>query len=136
MVVGITEDRSQNKDITGLIELIESGFPVTIISRTIPSNIPIYSNVDVFVSLNVEEMVEYLTQNNAIIWSMCRPNSEYHKNSITGAIPLAISCNVPLILDRQMKQLYDNIPSISYTSSIMEIIPHIHYLVENVFKFS
>ena len=132
VVVGITEDRSQNKDITGLIELIESGFPVTIISRTIPSNIPIYSNVDVFVSFNVEQMVEYLTQNNAIIWSMCRPNSEYHKNSITGAIPLAISCNVPLILDRQMKQLFDNIPSISYTSSIMEIIPHIYYLIDNL----
>lgn len=126
VVVGLPSNKyKMNKNVAGVLDLIQTGTRVTVISRERIKYLPKVANLIHFVQMPQAELVKYLTTNNCILWTAYDQGSEYHKTTMTGTIPLAISCKVPLIMDAFEHRFYKDLPALVYKNSIFEVISEI-----------
>lgn len=126
VVIGVShKNSSKNKDMEDIRRLIKSGTKVAIFSRTIPNNLPKTPNASYYKNKDQNFLINFLQSRNCLIWTAVKPNSAYHKKSMTGAVPTAISCNVPLVMDKKLHRIYD-LPALTYNQSILEILEIIH----------
>jgi len=54
----------------------------------------------------------------------CKAGGWYHTDRLTGCIPLAISCGIPLIMDSTVAKVY-GLHGLIYEKSVMEVIDHL-----------
>lgn len=126
IIIGFSASYSANhKDNEEIAKLIDSGIHVTIISRNLPKTFDRYSNVTCYSNLKQDELVRLLQSSNCLLWTACGKKSWYYKDRMTGSVPAAISCNVPLIMRKKLNRLYDNVPAFTYEESIEELYPFI-----------
>jgi hypothetical protein len=94
-----------------------------------PGQLRNLTNVKSLPKLNTEQMVELLNSSKFIL---CR-NSSFFNDRFTGAISLALSHNIPLIMEKKMADDY-NIPSFNYNKNYSELIDKINNLTEEAYN--
>lgn len=133
-VIGLDVNQSsKHKDMADIIRLIESGVRVVVFSRTVPDTMPRRDNVTYFIKTSQSFTINYLQNHNCLIWTAARKNSRYHREGLTGAVPVAISCNTPLIMDSELHKFYD-LPALTYKDSVMELLHEIQRVRMPIFS--
>lgn len=77
--------------------------------------------IKIFIGLNGNSLEHHIT-NSKFILPLVPKDSIYHKDRITGSIPLAYNYNVPLVIDTQLKEIYQIKSCIEYKNDISEVI--------------
>lgn len=94
-----------------------------------PGQLRNLTNVKSLPKLNTEQMVDVLNTSKFVL---CR-NSSFFNDRFTGAISLALSHNIPLIMEKKMADDY-NIPSFNYNKNYSELIDKINNLTEEAYN--
>lgn len=115
---------SDLKDKPDLIRLIDSGIQVVVFARSMPKDLPHKENTTYYENKSQTFMIDFLQTHNCFIWTAAPKKSKYHQESMTGAVPVAISCNIPLIMDEELHKIY-NLPALTYRDSITEVLDEI-----------
>jgi len=61
------------------------------------------------------------------------PGGWYHTDRLTGCIPLAVSCDIPLIMDGTIARIY-GLHGLIYQRSVLEVIPHLETYKHTPYK--
>ena len=103
-----------NKDLKSLVRLLEhikqNDLPITV---NIVNYYPIeeleeYQNESickVHVDLSAKKMMKLVSDADYVL-TLAKKNSSYHKYQLTGVIPLAVSLGTPLIIDKDLADIY------------------------------
>jgi hypothetical protein len=110
LFVGYTNP--ENKDLKGLIRLL---------NHVQSENLPIKLNVvnyypieeldnyqricKVYVDMSARKMMKLISDADYVL-TLVKKNSSYHRNQLSGIIPLAVSIGTPLIIDRDLAEIY------------------------------
>ena len=137
--------KDNNRDTSDLVKLITNyhtlNFIVYIFSRTIKFIPKVLFNLaktypsklKIFLNTNSEKMDEYLRQSKFIL-PLVSKNSWYHKDRLSGNIPLAFNYNVPLIIDNKLKEIYQIDSCLSYENKLSEVIETAVNITNNEYR--
>jgi len=102
-----------NKDLKGLIRLLdyvkEENLPVRV---DVVNYYPIeeldeyYPVCKVHVDMSAQKMMKLMTEADYVL-TLAKKNSSYHRNQLSGIIPLSISIGTPLLIDEDLAAIYD-----------------------------
>ena len=133
VIIGMSRNYSYHKkDVDELSFLIQNNIHVHIISRNVSDELPKkHSQITYHNNMLQKDVVSFLQTQNCILWPACKQDSDYYTKRMTGAIPAAISCNVPIVMHSELHKLYDGIPALLYGKSIQEVIPELQTFQRN-----
>jgi hypothetical protein len=102
-----------NKDLRGFIHMLRQFYKynITCFKFHVVNYYPIpefeeYGDLcKVYVDMKAAGMMRLLSQVEYVM-TLTKKNSSYHRKQLTGIIPLAVSMGVPLIIDRDLAQIY------------------------------
>ena len=86
-----------------------------------------------YTDLDAQKMLELLGKCHFVL-TIVRKNSSYHKEQLTGIIPLAISYGVPMIMDKKLSNIY-GLSDISITYTFYDEVNSILRGVKKAIKF-
>ena len=72
-------------------------------------------------SLEMESLVRLIQSRRSFMFVCSKPGGWYHTDRLTGCIPLALSCDIPLVMDATVAQTY-GLPGLVYQRSVMEVL--------------
>jgi phosphorylcholine metabolism protein LicD len=104
----------KNKDLKALIKLLNllykennSLFQFHIINFYPIRELNSYGNLcKVYVDLNAKKMMKLINEVDYVL-TLARKNSSYHKKQLTGILPIAVSMDTPLIIDKDLAKIYN-----------------------------
>lgn len=124
-VAGLTNP--DNKDLKGLYNLLENIYKHKYKNKIIVHLINYYTLekkynkfiesgiLDLHIDLTADKMLKLLSKSHFVL-TIAQKNSSYHKEQLSGMIPLAISYGVPFITDKRLANIYNLIDkSVIYT---------------------
>ena len=59
----------------------------------------------VYVDMSARKMMKLISEADYVL-TLVKKNSSYHRNQLSGIIPLAVSIGTPLIIDRDLAEIY------------------------------
>jgi len=98
LLENISKHKYKNKIIVHLVNYYALGKKY---DKFIKNNI-----LTVYIDITADKMLQLLSQSHFVL-TMARKNSSYHKEQLTGIIPLSISCGVPFITDKKLSKIYN-----------------------------
>ena len=126
-IVGLSPYNAYAKDINDLLVLLNkyktNNYKINILTMKNPKVENIlknYKNVYFFCDLPSSEFIEKVQQSKFIL-TLAKQKKWYHKNRLSGSIPIAINNNIPLIIDKKLHNVYNLRGSIVYNHSITEV---------------
>ena len=137
--------KDANRDYNDLVNLIKKynqhNFIVHIFSRAnkfIPNILLELSRsypqkLKIFLKFNTEKMDKYIQESKYIL-PLVSKNSWYHKDRLSGNIAIAFNYQIPLIIDQELKKIYNIEHCITYQNSITEVIDYVTNLSEDEYQ--
>lgn len=131
--------KNDNRDSNEIINLIlnnkDKNFSIYIFSRHIkfiPNNLfeiqKLYPDkLKIFLKKNTEYIIKICSQIKYLI-PLSNKDSIYYKDRLTGIIPLSYNLNIPLIIEKNLANIYNINSCIKYNNSINEVF-------DNLFNF-
>lgn len=128
--------KDSNRDVKDLIKLIhykrELNFTIYIFSRHmkfVPESLfnleKVYpKRLRIFLR-HSSDIMDHFLRSTKFILPLVSANSWYHKDRLSGNISLAYNYNIPLILDKRLRNIYNIKGCIEYNNSILEVIDQV-----------
>lgn len=139
-IIGLSKNHSyRTKDVGDLFNLLETkkNFKLNIITRKniiLEARLKRYPNVTLYQDLNTIELIRLVKESKFILpLAKTSGYSPYHRNTLTGSIPLAINNNIPMIIDEKLNQYYGLEGNVTYEKSITEVIDFVLSIKENMY---
>jgi hypothetical protein len=102
----------ENKDLKGLIRLLDhvqrENLPikVNVVNYYPIEELDKYKSIcTVYVDISARKMMKSISEADYVL-TLVKKNSSYHRNQLSGIIPLAVSIGTPLIIDRDLAEIY------------------------------
>ncbi len=128
--------KDDNRNTKDIIETItkcpELNYEIHIYSRHkkfVPNSLfnlaKIYpARLKIYLKFNTTDLEKRITESKFLV-TLATKNSWYHKDRLSGVIPLAFNYNIPLILDDELNKIYNFTSSVVYNESLMDKIQYI-----------
>lgn len=123
-IFGIVGGINHNRNVTDIIKIARKYKNINIWVFTHGGNlnkIRKFKNIKIFKNINTINMINRLKQCKFIL-PLVKKGGAYHRDRLTGTIPLAINLNKPMLIDRITNNIYKLDGNIIYRNSIMEVM--------------
>jgi hypothetical protein len=132
-VVGLSSYTRKGRDTDDFFRMVEwfekhkPDWKIRVISRPHPSflnKLEKYPFIEVVQKAETEELIE-MVQESKFLLTLCIKDGWYHKDRMSGVLPLAYNNDVPLITDSKIIELYGMEGCVVYDDSIVEVLDKI-----------
>ena len=101
-----------NKDLKGLIRLLDHvqreklPIKVNVVNYYPIEELDEYTPIcKVYVDMSARKMMKLISEADYVL-TLAKKNSSYHRNQLSGIIPLAVSIGTPLMIDKDLAEIY------------------------------
>ena len=138
-VVGLSSYTRKGRDTDDFFRMVEwfnenkPDWIIRVISRPHPqflNRLAKYPFIEVIQKAETERLIE-MVQESKFLLTLCIKDGWYHKDRMSGVLPLAYNNNVPLITDSKIIDIYGLGGCMVYNESITEILGEIVEMTDN-----